>query len=110
MLRRIESGLTLGDANDRAESEADRAADAVINGGTPDWRTALAGAPARVVRRQCAACKAEEEEEETNIIRRKEARPRSPPRFHPIVAQTLRSPGQALEAVHATADGGALRL
>lgn len=95
VLRRMEAGLRISAANDPAEQEADRVADAVMSGREQPHavaaRTSTSAAP---VQRKCAQC----EEEEPTQVQRKEASSGIPPAAAPpIVRQALSSPGQPLD-------------
>jgi uncharacterized protein DUF4157 len=94
----LQPKLTIGQADDPYEREADRVADQVMRMPAPhsdgNGLSITPGAAHRA-QRKCAGC--EEEEEEGSLQRKESGGGEAPATAPPIVHETLRSPGQPLD-------------
>jgi hypothetical protein len=95
----IQPKLTIGQADDPYEREADRVADQVMRMPAPHsdgHRLSIMPVTAHQAQRKCAGC--EEEEEEGSLLRKESVGAEAPATAPPIVHETLNSPGQPLDA------------
>jgi hypothetical protein len=94
----VQAKLTIGQADDPYEREADRVADQVMRMPPPKsdgHGLSITSVTSRQARRKCAEC---EEEDEEGALQRKESGGEAVAAAPPIVHETLSSPGQPLDA------------
>ena len=94
----VQPKLTVGQADDAYEREADRAADQVMRMPAPQsdgHGLSITPLTSYQAQRECAGC---EEEEEEHLQRKEGGGYEAPATAPPIVHETLRSPGHPLDA------------